>query len=777
LTLPQSRHDNGRYVSSCASAVGLPLLKGIGMSTRSSRPGLVIPLANLSRADRETVGPKAANLGELLRAGLPVLDGFVVVGAPAAELSTDAEAAVRAAANALGDVPLAVRSSAAAEDLADASFAGQYETVLNVHGPEALLTAIRDVRASAENVRVQRYRAARGIRADARLSVLVQRMLAPEAAGVAFTANPVSGRRDEVVITAGRGLGERVVSGEAVGDEWTVRDGTPKCGRSVEAAIDAPQAVDIARLARRVAAHFGPPQDIEWAIEAGHLYVLQARPMTALPEPVEWMPPAPGYWMRNLRLGEWLPGPMTPLFQDWLLVLIETGYLDGMRATAGTAVAFRYTSINGWYYTSPPRARSLPGIFLRALVQGRGRVVNVLLNGVLRPRTDPVLADRALLGRLARHWREQLLPRYREIVAKYERQVEAATAAQLQHMVDTVGTLAGEYLWSLAIVGGAAWKMEGCLATFVRKHLADELEVSVQVLLRGLPDAELTVPAHAVQSVDWYWPTAGEQQSGRDLPDAALGERRQRVAQERERAEAACRRALADRPPALARFEALLEVAQRYARLREEQARWFTLGWPLQRRCALQLGRAAQEAGVVDARDDIFFLNRQELFAESGRSGLHEVVARRRAEWERQRRLLAPLTIGQAPQLLERSLTGVVDAVRTCGQMPEGAIVGQPASPGRASGPVRVVRGPQDFDQFKAGEVLVAKVTAPAWTPLFGRAAAVVTDGGSLAAHASLVAREYGIPAVVATGDATRQLRDGQNVTVDGSAGFVQADN
>ena len=221
-------------------------------------------------------------------------------------------------------------------------------------------------------------------------------------------------------------------------------------------------------------------------------------------------------------------------------------------------------------------------------MQGRGRIVNVVLYGVLRPSTDPVLADRALLGHLARQWGEQLLPRHQHIVARYEREVEAATSTQLRHMVDTVGALAGEYLFSLAIVGGAAWKMEGCLATFVRKHLAGVLESGVQVPLRGLPDAGLTVPADAVQSVDWYWPTAGDQLSGRDSPDAALEERRQRVADERERAEAACRRALADRAAALARFETLQEVAQRYARQREEQARWFTLGWPLLRRCVLK---------------------------------------------------------------------------------------------------------------------------------------------------------------------------------------------
>ncbi len=120
-------------------------------------------------------------------------------------------------------------------------------------------------------------------------------------------------------------------------------------------------------------------------------------------------------------------------------------------------------------------------------------------------------------------------------------------------------------------------------------------------------------------------------------------------------------------------------------------------------------------------------------------------------------------------------MSGMVEAVRVPRPDGPGLIHGMPSSPGRATGPVRVVRGPDDFARFQAGEVLVAQVTTPAWTPLFNRAAAVVTDGGTLAAHASLVAREYGIPAVVATGDATVRLCDGQFVTVDGSAGVVEA--
>ena len=256
----------------------------------------------------------------------------------------------------LGDVPVAVRSSAAAEDLADASFAGQYETVLNVNGPAELREAIRHVRASVANVRAQQYAAAHGLSGSGGIAVLVQRMLAPQAAGVAFTADPVTGRRDEVVITAARGLGERVVSGEAVGDEWVVRDGIAKCRRSIEAAITRNQAREIAALARRVEAHFGGvPQDVEWALERGRLYVLQARPMTALPDEVDWTPPEPGYWLRTFRLGEWLSDPMTPLFREWLLVLLEKGLLQGMRETTGTTIAFPRAAINGWYYSMARR--------------------------------------------------------------------------------------------------------------------------------------------------------------------------------------------------------------------------------------------------------------------------------------------------------------------------------------------------------------------------------------------------------------------------------------
>jgi rifampicin phosphotransferase len=731
---------------------------------------LVVGLVETSALDASELGAKAANLGRLAREGFPVPPGLVVT--PAAEGRWgEASPRLLEAAAALGADRFAVRSSGTAEDLEGASFAGQYETILHVP-LEGLPGAVRRVFDSAGASRVSAYREARGEEASAengrpRMAVLVQAMVEADSSGVAFTADPVTGRRDEVVLTAVRGLGERLVSGEAVGDEWVVRSEDATLRRESEEALTRREALEVAELARCVEVHFGAPQDVEWAISKGKLYLLQARPMTALPEAVEWEAPTAGYWMRNFRLGEWLPEAMTPLFADWLLVLIEGGYLRGMRSAVGASVPFPYASINGWYYTTLPEVSVR--LLVRALAESRGRMVPVMWNALIRVNKDPVGADRAVLHRLAEEWSDELLPRYQSLVASAQERVESATPAELASIVDEFGATAGEYLFSLAIVGGSAWKMEAALAEFVRGHLAGLLDSGHQALLRGLPGVDARTPPHAVQSVDWYRPTLGELGLAGEDPEARA--RSGEIAAEREAAEGACRAALADRPRLLARFDALLEVAQRYAALREQQSRDFTLGWPLLRRCALRLGEGLAEDGAIDDPADVFFLKRAEL---GGRDDLRNAVAERKKRWERQRRLAAPLTLGDPPRTIRNLMHGAAEAARTKPVAPDALVVGEPASPGRASGAVRIVRDPEDFRSFRDGEVLVARLTAPAWTPLFGRAAAVVTDGGTLAAHASLIAREYGIPAVVGAGDATLRLRDGQAVTVDGGAGTVE---
>jgi phosphohistidine swiveling domain-containing protein len=733
-------------------------------------PRLVVALAAAGELGPDRVGSKAFNLARLAEAGFPVPPGFVVMP-EAFEAWEVAEPAVAAAAGDVGADRYAVRSSAVAEDLWGASYAGMYETVLNV-APADVASAVGQVWESGSAERVVAYRQGRaeaaGPPGTVRMAVLVQVMVEAGAAGVAFTADPITADREQAVITAVRGLGERLVGGEAVGDEWVVRADQASCRRSVEGAIHADEVLQVARLARRVEAHFGSPQDVEWAIAGGRVFLLQARPMTALPEPVTWSPPRSGWWLRNFRLGEWLPEPVTPLFADWLLPVLERGAARAMRAETGLAMRPEGGLVNGWYYTTPqPRVDgSLALQLLRhpPVLLLAPRVVMLLLHPERMP---------GALARMTRQWREELLPRYRGIVAAAEAAAQPAAPGELARLVGQVGEVAGEYSWSVATLAGSQWKIEAALARFCRAHVAGLAE-SPQVLVSGLAGTEPDLPAHAVHSIDWFWPTAGEM--GTPGPGRDVRLRHRELASRRAAAESVCRAALGGRRQLRRRFERLLSIAQTYAVVREQQTRQFSLGWPVLRRCALRLGDELVRRRVIARPEDVFFLTQAELESALGGASIQslEDVRERRDRWERQRCLVAPLQLGKAPAVGGRVYATAIEAARTGAPPPEGALVGDPASPGRATGPVHIILDPADFAGFQPGEVLVARATAPAWTPLFAKAAAVVTDGGTLAAHASLVAREYGIPAVVALGDATTRLRDGQVVTVDGGAGTVQ---
>ena len=737
--------------------------------------GAVVRLTEAAGLGREVVGGKVAVLAELSAAGFAVPAGFVVTGAARGDPALDDRLVGEAIR--LGGTRFAVRSSAAAEDSPDASYAGQYDTVLDVSA-DRLGAAVRDCFAAVDSPRVAAYQQHRG--ADpAEMAVLVQVMVDAACAGVAFTAHPVTGDRHQAIVTATGGLGEALVSGQVAGEEWTSTAGRSAVTRlGPTRVLTAAQADDVAELARRVADRYGMPQDIEWAIDGtGRLWLLQARPMTALPPPVTWTPPGPGLWMRNFRLGEWLPEPTTPLFATWLLPAIEFGYLDGMHATVGVQIPFRWALVNGWYYNAAPVPS--PVLFGRVLRGGR-RAVKTLFHALVQVGRNPAAADRAVLSRVDRRWRDVELPEYRRLVSAAAAEAPIADPRRLIDLVDQLGRQAGIALWYLAIVGGSAWKMEACLTRFARQHLADVLadaDGGAQALLRGLPGAAPAVDPHAVHSADWYHPV------GEELPAPPAGphpgsDRHTGLAAERVAAEHRCAAALASRPRLSAQFEELLRVTQRYAVIREQQARTFTLAWPVLRGCARRLGRHLAATGAISTADDVFFCTRADLdTALTGRTrALAVAVADRREQWEQQRWLPAPLTLGRPPRLIGDVIDRTVQRARPTGITAESGdqvIVGHPASAGQATGTVRVITDPRDFATFTDGDVLVAKATAPAWTPLFARAAAVVTDNGTLAAHASLVAREYGIPAVVGTGTATTRLWPGQRVTVNGTTGTV----
>jgi rifampicin phosphotransferase len=720
-------------------------------------------LSEVRMADVGEVGGKAAGLGELIAVGARVPDGVVLTTAAAEMTVNEREPLLRAAADELGAGPFAVRSSGVSEDGADASYAGMYETVLNVSADELAAATDRSI-SSAGAARVAAYTAA-SHGTDGRLAVIIQRMVAPAAAGVVLTADPITGDRRSTVISAVRGIGDRLVSGEAIGDEWVVvgRDATPR--RQPEHALDRRQAIHVASEAQRIAAARGAPQDIEWAIDAdGMLWILQARPMTALPRDVAWDPPAPGAYTRAFRFGEWIAEPVTPLFESWLLTAMEDRLHVLLEELLGEHDPRPYhVVVNGWYYYSinwlsaRVFARNLPGM-LWHLIRHPRRVAG-LFPATVRHSVPP----------LERDWREDLLPRYRAAVAAAEGRVETLPVTELPALIDELADLAGEYFTSIAALAGGAFKIEINLAQFYRRHLASSLGGSHLPLVAGLAPPADAGP-HAVVSLDWWHAPSPLAETA-----ATATEQHAAVIETRRAAEEAAFRALASSPRRLRAFRKLLADTQHLASLREEQVPGLTIGWPVMRRAVLRIGEALAARGVIADPDDVFFLTRHEVLSALEGTGLSATanVAERRALRDEQGELVAPLMVGR----MTRMMTWLWEKMpRLVGAVPsDSALVsGTPASPGRATGSVRVVRGPRDFDQLQPGEILVAPLTAPAWTPLFTRAAGVVTDVGSLASHASIIAREYGIPAVVGCGDATARLRTGMRVTVDGSTGNVE---
>ena len=314
---------------------------------------LVVPLHAAADEDPMRVGTKARTLARLVRAGFAVPEGMVLTSdalarvmeaaglgpgsspdaVVAAPIPNDVEAAIRQLDAQFPDTAVAVRSSASGEDLPEASFAGLYETVLHVRGLEALRAAVRRVWASAVAVPAS---AGGGIGTRAQLpaiAVLVQRQLEPDVAGVAFTANPVTGNRDEVLVSAVPGLGDALVSGGADPDEWTVDSGSATATRVVDQALAEAQARGVAEMARRVEAALGGPQDVEWAMAGGRLHVLQSRPITVLPEPPDDDLP-PGTWVKELERH---PAPLTALGASIAAPAVADG-LSTMFATWGAIV-------------------------------------------------------------------------------------------------------------------------------------------------------------------------------------------------------------------------------------------------------------------------------------------------------------------------------------------------------------------------------------------------------------------------------------------------------
>ena len=384
---------------------------------------------------------------------------------------------------------------------------------------------------------------------------------------------------------------------------------------------------------------------MEWAIDGdGTLWILQSRPMTALPRQVSWEPGAAGAFTRQLRLGEWIGAPVTPLFETWLLTAMENRMHAFYKAEIGQRVPRPYhVVVNGWYFyglnflSGGAMLRSLPGI-LWHLVREPRKAAGVL------PAT--VRHGYPLMERM---WRSDIQPRYQAVVADAASEVEDLPLEQLPPLVDRLAEAAGEYFASITALAGAGYKLEMNLARFYQRHVRPTLGGSHLPLLAGI-EAPAGPAAHAVTSLDWWYPPLGE--VGVARADGEYG----RLVREREAAESAAEAALAGSPKRLREFRQLLADSQHLVPIREEQTSELTLPWPAMRRAVLRIGQALTDRGQLATADDVFFLTRDEVLAAlvNGEAFQAPDISARRATREEQARLVPPLLIGRINPMLKR---------------------------------------------------------------------------------------------------------------------------
>jgi phosphohistidine swiveling domain-containing protein len=830
----------------------------------------LLPLIQCANADVASVGQKAANLAMLLAASFPVPDGYVLTTdafeafLASNSLSLDPSArtfetgifplgvanALKNAAAAIGDVALAVRSSGVAEDLPSASFAGQYETVLNVRGAKALLSAVRHCWASAFSDAVTTYRRAQGQSGVPRMAILVQRLMAASAAGVAFTANPVTGDRTETVVSAVRGLGERLVSGQASPDEWLVKGSSATCLRAPEGAITEAQAQAIAELARRVEAHFGTPQDVEWAIACDQLFLLQSRPITALPTPVLHpipvpVEPPPGFWQREASHA---PQPHSPMNRSLIFAPRNRATKHSFAEFGVLLETLEFREIGGWEYTRlvplggkdrpAPPAWLMP-VLIRLVPQMRSRI---------RQCVEAMRSDKP--GRFIRQWYEEWQPRLATRISEL-RTVELAALSNdeldahlyqltsfLEESFDIhfllhaplVVTLADLVFTSRDVLG---WD-EG--RTFEMLNGLSEMSTEPSRRLAELAKVARQRPAlqHRLQHIDDDTEqnlidmdrefaaafAAYQQEFGcralryevadptvAESPSLALGliyaqivrgydpvADSSTLAEKRAAAVAEARALLAQRSPQEGqRFERALARAQESYPVREDNE-FYTISVPigLARYALLELGRRLSAKGSIADRDDVFFLEFEEAREALRRGGeWRPRVSQRREERIWVEAHPGPDSYGKNPgpppsfaslpseaRFVSESVLWYVDRIMAQDhsareQADEKELHGLAASPGRYVGPVRVVMNESEFGKIQPGDVLVCPITSPVWSILFPSIGALVTDTGGILSHPAIISREYRVPAVVATGNATQLLRDGQMVTVDGTSGRI----
>ncbi|MFD5813085.1 rifamycin-inactivating phosphotransferase [Streptomyces sp. NPDC127038] len=835
--------------------------------------GALDELARVSADDREAIRALSARI----RAGV---EGTAV---PA-----DIAAAIAGALARLGeDSAYAVRSSATAEDLPTASFAGQQDTYLNVVGPAEILRHISRCWASLFTERAVTYRRRNGI--DDRtvhMAVVVQRMVLPEASGILFTADPVTGHRKVATVDAGFGLGEALVSGLVNPDVFKVRDGAVvertiaakrlavhalPGGGTRETAIEPrhqelpaltdEQAVRLVELGRRVEAHFGRPQDIEWCLADDGFRIVQSRPITTL-FPVPERGDQENHIYVSVGHQQMMTDAMKPLgLSMWQLTAMapmhEAGgrlFVDAAPRLASPASRAALLEVMG---RGDPLVRdaletvidhsgllpSLPepdpvgppaGDRVGTTPEGQGgpskaEPVGTSADGSVEPPEEdpcatPAEADPAIVT--------ELIERSRASLAALEHGIRSKTGPALfAFLLEAFAEhrrVLGDPLNIQAIMAGmeATWWLNDRLLDWLgEKNAADTLTLSapdnitsemgldlldVADVVRARPEvvaflrnvegdgfldelAKVAGGAEARDAVEAYLDRYGmrcvgeiditrprwRERPGTLVPVILDNVRNFEPGAAARRFEQGRRKAAAKEQDVLARLRELPDGDRRAdaAKRMIDQVRAFagyreypkygivSRSFVYKRALLEEAGRLAR-AGVLREAEDVFYLTFQEFQDVARTNRVDEGLLARRKDAFRSYEALTP------PRVLTSDGEAVDGAYRR-DDAPAGALVGLPVSAGTVEGRARVILDMADAD-LEEGDILVTPFTDPSWSPLFVAVAGLVTEVGGLMTHGAVIAREYGLPAVVGVDRATRRIRDGQRIRVHGTDGYVE---
>ncbi|MFF7212849.1 rifamycin-inactivating phosphotransferase [Streptomyces sp. NPDC008238] len=801
-------------------------------------------LARVDPDDREAIATLSARIRRVIE-GVAVPDDVAaqVVGA-FAELGEGAACAVR--------------SSATAEDLPTASFAGQQDTYLNVMGPTAVLRHISRCWASLFTERAVTYRRRNGI--DDRtvhMAVVVQRMVLPHASGILFTADPVTGNRKVATVDAGFGLGEALVSGLVNPDVFTVRDGEVvtrtiaakeravhalPAGGTREVEVDArrqeqpaltdAQAVRLVALGRRIEAHFGRPQDIEWCLDDDGFAIVQSRPITTL-FPVPESDDQENHVYVSVGHQQMMTDPMKPLgYSMWQLTAMvpmhEAGgrlFVDVTRRLASPASRAALLDVMG---KGDPLVRDA-----LETVLDRDDFVPLLPDPEPAPapggppgggRPDPIANDPAVVT--------GLIERSRASVAALERDIRAKTGPALfDFLLEAFAEhkrALGEPLSMQAIMAGmeATWWLNDTLGEWLgEKNAADTLTLSapdnitsemglalldvadvirphteVVAFLQGALDEgfldelpKFPGGAEARDAIGDYLDRYGMRCVGeiditrprwRERPTAlvpaildnvrnfapgAAGRRFEegrRKAEEKERDVLSRLRALPDGERKADEAAWMIDRVRTFIGYREYPKYGIVSRYFVYKQALMgEAGRLVREGVLADA-EDVFHLTFQEFHEVVRSRKVDGGLIRQRKEEFRSYHALTP------PRVLTSDGEALTGAYRR-DDVPAGALTGLPVSAGTVEGRARVVLDIGEAD-LEAGDILVTTFTDPSWSPLFVGIAGLVTEVGGLMTHGAVIAREYGLPAVVGVERATRLIRDGQRIRVHGTDGYVE---